>query len=831
MALTQEEMEQMPKPIEQAFSDLELKILEDIVARIKENNMITATAEYDIFQLVKMGESEKMIKRYVEKTLKLTYSEIEDIFGDVFERGYNRDSNLYKAVGADFVAYKDNKQLQQFIGAIKDQTKGTYKNITNTMGFVRQREGVKTWVPLTKYYKDTLSRAVFEITSGAFSYSQVIKRTINEMTNSGIRTIDYASGRTSRIEVAARRAIMTAVTQVTAKVTEQNMEKLHTDYVEVSWHETARPTHQVWQGRVFKWNRENEVNAVSDKAQSEEQLLRNDSEYQDAIRQRREEWKKKHSEFDKVNAKTEINNIKSQIEDMQKQINASLEKEKPLEKKVYIDGTGTDEDMRILRQSATERKKLQEQVEVLNNNMLDKQEVYKNEAQNRILKAGTVEEIKLSKKMTPETVDALEEALTKLKDKYGIMPKGVVYNPAKVPDATVTYNWLDDKIYISNKFNDINNYADVVKKSENSLIEHRKKSGIVKIQKERLKDAEEILSNKNVKGYERAKAVINKAEAKIELNTQRMAVRENLMDTLTHEYGHFIHRHANADYVQKSSVFGAKDLGGKLISGDWKYDINSHYSANAKIEAAKISKYATESPYEAFAEGFLAKEKGQKIPENIEKVIEEAKVKAGVKKTVRHHEKGYIGNNAQRIGSNSINLDYINSEAYANKFKKISKDNELNNLIYNKSIELLRNNNNSDTEGLCIITVPNKQVLLNVRGERDALGVELSKKQSSIVKNCKMEIVGIHNHPTNLLPNGSDFTAAGYRGYKYGIVVTHDGRIYKYSVGNRPFLPALLDSRIDKYCAKEYNLNTREAYEKALNEFRKEYGISWQEIE
>lgn len=513
MALTQEEMEQMPKPIEQAFSDLELKILEDIVARIKENNMITGTAEYDIFQLVKMGESESMIKRYVEKTLKLTYSEIEDIFGDVFERGYNKDSDLYKAVGADFVAYKDNKQLQQFIGAIKDQTKGTYKNITNTMGFVRQREGVKTWVPLTKYYKDTLSRAVFEITSGAFTYSQVVKRTINEMTNSGIRTIDYASGRTSRIEVAARRAIMTAVTQVTAKVTEQNMDKLHTYYVEVSWHETARPTHQVWQGRVFKWDRGNGVNAVSDKAQSEEQILRNDPEYQE------------------------------------------------------------------------------------------------------------------------------------------------------------------------------------------------------------------------------------------------------------------------------------------------------------------------------FTEGFLAKEKGQKIPENIEKVIEEAKVKAGVKKTVRHHEKGYIGNNAQRIGSNSINLDYINSEAYAKKFKKISKDNELNNLIYNKSIELLRNNNNSDTEGLCIITVPNKQVLLNVRGKRDALGVELSKKQSSIVRNCKMEMIGIHNHPTNLLPNGSDFTAAGYRGYKYGIVVTHDGRIYKYSVGSRPFLPALLDSRIDKYCAKEYNLNTREAYEKALNEFRKEYGISWQEIE
>lgn len=310
-----------------------------------------------------------------------------------------------------------------------------------------------------------------------------------------------------------------------------------------------------------------EKQSISVARRKQAQSLRNDSKYQDTIRQRKEEWKKRHSEFDKATAKTEINNIKSQIADMQKQINESLEKEKPLEKKVYIDGTGTDEDMRILRQSATERKKMQEQVEVLNGDMLDKQEVYKNEAQNRLIKAGTIEEIKLSKKMTPDTVDVLEDTLTKLKDKYGIMPKGVVYNPSKVPDATVTYNWVDDKIYISNRFNDINNYADIVNKSEDSLIEYREK------------------------------AVINKAEAEIELNTQRMAVRENLMDTLTHEYGHFIHRHANADYVQKSSVFGAKDLGGKLINGDWKYDINSYYSANAKIETAKISKYATESPY------------------------------------------------------------------------------------------------------------------------------------------------------------------------------------------------------------------------------------------
>lgn len=197
----------------------------------------------------------------------------------------------------------------------------------------------------------------------------------------------------------------------------------------------------------------------------------------------------------------------------------------------------------------------------------------------------------------------------------------------------------------------------------------------------------------------------------------------------------------------------------------------------------------------------------------------------------KEYERGYIDNNSQRIGTNEIDLDYINSKDYADKYMKISKDMELNNVIYSKSMDILRSNNSSDTEGLCVISVSNRQVLLNVRGKPDAIGVELNKKQMSIINNHKNDIIGIHNHPTNLLPNGSDFVAAGARGYQYGIVVTHDGRIYKYSVGDKPFLPYLLDNRIDKYCSKEYNLNTKEAYEKALNEFRKEYGISWQEIE
>lgn len=55
-------------------------------------------------------------------------------------------------------------------------------------------------------------------------------------------------------------------------------------------------------------------------------------------------------------------------------------------------------------------------------------------------------------------------------------------------------------------------------------------------------------------------------------------------------------------------------------------------------------------------------------------------------------------------------------------------------------------------------------------------------------------IVGIHSHPINVWPTGSGFTAAEYRGYKFEMVVIHDGRIFKYSVDDKLFLVTLFYS-------------------------------------
>ena len=193
-------------------------------------------------------------------------------------------------------------------------------------------------------------------------------------------------------------------------------------------------------------------------------------------------------------------------------------------------------------------------------------------------------------------------------------------------------------------------------------------------------------------------------------------------------------------------------------------------------------------------------------------------------------EKGYANNDIDRIGTNEVNMSYIYSEQYKQKFNHISDNENLNAALHRGAVALLNEHKNSDTEGVYIFNAKNGKTVLKKTGEKNTLGVGLRDKDLRIIRN-QSDIVGMHNHPTNLMPNGSDFVAAGYRGYDFGIVVTHDGRVFKYSVGEKVFQPQTLDRRIDKYKNMIYNSNIEDAYVRALNEYRKEYGISWQEIE
>ena len=215
-------------------------------------------------------------------------------------------------------------------------------------------------------------------------------------------------------------------------------------------------------------------------------VLRDDPEYQEHIRKRREEYQKKHPtkqntepQIDKEALKQEIAGMDQQQASLKEQLQKVKEEEKSLTQKVYFDMSGTAEEKEQLKGMSAKKKEIEAQISELNKQIWKKQEVYKNDVEKRLIEDGILQEAKFSKRMKPETVDELETTIRELHDKYGIMPKAVKYSPLDVRDATVTYNWLDDTIYLSNNFNDSKEYLEKIAKSENSLVEYNKHYDIV----------------------------------------------------------------------------------------------------------------------------------------------------------------------------------------------------------------------------------------------------------------------------------------------------------------------------------------------------------------
>lgn len=243
---------QLSGQIEKHFLNLEQMILEDIVRRIKKAGKITSTADWQINRLRIIGYSSEDIEKMIKETLSLSYPDVFELYDKVIDWEYVRNKDIYEQVNAKYIPYEENKELQQLTNGLAQQSNEELRNITQSMGFyVDYGNGKLVMTPLADIYQNYLDQAIMGVIYGTFDYNTMIRKVVMQLTNSGLRQVDYASGWHNRVDVAARRAVMTGISQLTGKISDMNAEKLGTEHFEVAWHSGARPSHAVWQGKVW----------------------------------------------------------------------------------------------------------------------------------------------------------------------------------------------------------------------------------------------------------------------------------------------------------------------------------------------------------------------------------------------------------------------------------------------------------------------------------------------------------------------------------------------------------------------------------------------------
>ena len=245
--LTEKDIERLGYGNEYIFYGLENELMADIVRRIKKTGKITSTADYQIRQLQELGLSNKEIDQQIRKALGASDAYVNKIYNEAIQDEWSTAKDLYIGLNRPYTPFQENAFIQNLITGAIFQTTGEMVNMTGTMGFVIGGKAVD----LSTFYRQTMDHAISQIMGGGFDYNTVLKQAVSQMTNSGIRWINYESGHRNRITVAARRSVMTGLSQMTRGITEDTANKLGTNTFEVSAHAGARPSHAAWQGKIY----------------------------------------------------------------------------------------------------------------------------------------------------------------------------------------------------------------------------------------------------------------------------------------------------------------------------------------------------------------------------------------------------------------------------------------------------------------------------------------------------------------------------------------------------------------------------------------------------
>lgn len=262
--LNSNQEEQLVQLLIDRINALNEDILEIIGNRIKEIGEMTPTQVHQINQMLMYNTD---IDRIIQKLAEVSGMNVNDIYS-LFE--YSAKTNqdfarqFYRARGISYIPYAQNKVLKDQVRAIAEITAREYANISRTsaIGYtIKDLQGNVTFKDISSVYKDTIDKAILNVSQGKTTYQQEMRKAIKQIGQSGLKTIDYESGRSVRLDSAIRQNTLEGLRTLTNQIQEQFGEEFGADGVEVSHHINSAPDHiDTVDGKQFSLNGDRVVN-------------------------------------------------------------------------------------------------------------------------------------------------------------------------------------------------------------------------------------------------------------------------------------------------------------------------------------------------------------------------------------------------------------------------------------------------------------------------------------------------------------------------------------------------------------------------------------------
>lgn len=181
----------------------------------------------------------------------------------------------------------------------------------------------------------------------------------------------------------------------------------------------------------------------------------------------------------------------------------------------------------------------------------------------------------------------------------------------------------------------------------------------------------------------------------------------------------------------------------------------------------------------------------------------------------------------ERYGRNketAINKTYIESGEYRKKFDKMTDNEEVNRVLYQKAKEMLYHRSGTNFEDMVWIDGNTGEIIHYYDNATEEKGVNYSKRLLKKLKKYD-NIITLHTHANSMPPSPDDFNSRLKRNYQKSYVLCHDGTIYEYGGEDE-----VNETLWQLYRSEIIGVSEKTKQEYALNEMIKNHKIFYKEL-
>ena len=217
--------------------------LQKIGESIKKIGALSPSKTQQLGQILKYGGNYDKIVEKLAKVTELNVADIYEIFEEVAKSDYAFAKQFYDYKGVKYIPYEQNIALQNQVKALARITARQYANFSNTLAFTKRVNGRVVYTDLARTYQETIDKAILSVAQGKSTFDEQMYSTIKELGESGLKVVDYANGRSVRLDSSVRQHLKGALRNLHNETQAIFGEEFGADMIEISVHEHPAPDH------------------------------------------------------------------------------------------------------------------------------------------------------------------------------------------------------------------------------------------------------------------------------------------------------------------------------------------------------------------------------------------------------------------------------------------------------------------------------------------------------------------------------------------------------------------------------------------------------------